>query len=94
MERQDTTGITCSTTELNEVAWFLKMNYRYYKDAIVTACEPGTGRLFLFYFHFSRDYAMFGSLEKRPVYVEFNGLDPESVAEALDKMVASVNEQS
>ena len=94
MERQDTNGITCSTTELNEVAWFLKMNYWSYSDATVAACEPGTGRRFSFNFHFNRDYATFVGVEKHPVFVDFNGLDSESVGEALDKMVASVNEQS
>jgi hypothetical protein len=57
MEREDTTSITCSTEELNEVSWFLKMNFWNYAHAFITACEPRTGRKLYFKFHFVNDYA-------------------------------------
>ena len=89
MEKYDATGITCSTTELGEVAAFLKCNYRCYSDAVIMACEPGTGRKMSFNFHFCKDYAVFVGVgqEKAPVFVDFDGFDAESVAVALDKMV-------
>lgn len=96
MEREDSTSITCSTEELSEVAWFLKMNSWMYSHAAIMACEPETGRKFSFNFHFNHDYATFVGLNKTrgPLFVDFNGLSTDSVNEAIDKMVASVNDQS
>lgn len=89
MEKYDATSITCSTTELSEVAEFLNGNYWRYSDAIIMACEPGTGRKMSFNFHFCKDYAVFLGVgrEKAPLFVDFDGYDAESVAVALDKMV-------
>lgn len=89
MEKRDTTEIVCSTTELGEVAAFLKCNHWHYNHAIIMACEPGTGRKVSFNFHFCKDYAVFlgvGST-KAPVFVDFDGTNLESVSVALDKMV-------
>lgn len=96
MEREDTTSITCSTKELNEVAWFLKMNFWKYAHALITACDPNTGRKFNFNFHFINDYATFVGLgkERGPIFVDFDGLKSDSVGEALDRMATSINEQS
>lgn len=96
MERKDTTAITCSTEEISEVGWFLKMNFWKYASANITACEPGTGKKFSFNFHFDHDYATFVGVGKSrgQEFVDFNGLSSDSVGEAIDKMVASVNEQS
>lgn len=87
MEKHDTTNIFCSTTELGEVAAFLKCNHWRYSDAIITACEPGSGRKLSFNFHFRKDYAVFAGVDTHLVFVDFDGTDPESVAVALDKMV-------
>nr|DAF04083.1 MAG TPA: hypothetical protein [Caudoviricetes sp.] len=89
MEKHDATGITCSTTELPEVAEFLKGNHWRYSDAIIMVCEQGTGRKMSFNFHFCKDYAVFLGVgaTKAPVFVDFDGYDAESVAVALDKML-------
>ena len=96
MEREDTTSITCSTKELNEVAWFMKMNFWKYGHALITACEPNTGKKFHFNFHVNNDYAAFVGVDKArgPLFVDFDWRSSDSVGEAIDKMVASVNEQS
>lgn len=96
MEIENTTSITCSTKDLSEVAWFLKMNFRNYAHALITACEPNTGKKFNFNFHFINDYATFVGVgeERSPIFVDFDGLKSDSVGEALDRMVTSINEQS